>query len=524
MPPVARNVAKFPPSPPGPIIDVSVTSGTRHYTLLNTNEPPEDSELTFIRSVVSETSMRLAGLDDEISNLREKLEQLEDQRATLSSYRTQNMAIVSPLRRMPLEVLADIFSWTLPSLHDACSFGGPDVAQSPWLLTQISSRWRALALSTPSLWTRVVIDYTCASAPVMAVVEAQIHLAKKLNIHFYGHPKTESGPQLQMFELLTKHSLRWEELCIGITSEMVPLLTAFRDRIPSLKRFWVQWEDSHTAVQSLDCFQTAPSLVDFGINHEEHHFVPITVPVQQLTRYQLTGSWRRHLTILKLAQNLVEAHIEIDFNDEELEPPKAGLINLPHLRRLFVSHSEVLDNLELHGLEGLALWVHEEQADDIVHHFESFFSHSECPLRRLCLRGSDAHATAQILGKIPSVAELALAVNETHSQGDFDLFMSTLSSSEIAPQLHSLFFASEAGSIIDDYTAYLKMLRTRWEADGSALKNAALLAVAEGSGPDLDTLGGLHALRLEGLDLLILEGSAASKEMFNWLYSSSWIL
>ncbi|KAF7366672.1 F-box domain-containing protein [Mycena sanguinolenta] len=175
-------------SSPGPIIDVSITPETRHYTLLNTNEPPDDSELTFIHSVVSETSARLTRLDDEISKLQEKLKQLEDERATLLSYRTRNKAILSPLRRMPPEVLSEIFSWTLLPTIDALGIGF-HMAQSPWLLTRISSRWRAVCLSTTSLWSRIVIDYGLSDPPKnysLALVETQIHRARSLHIHFYG--------------------------------------------------------------------------------------------------------------------------------------------------------------------------------------------------------------------------------------------------------------------------------------------------------------------------------------------------
>ncbi|KAJ7302969.1 hypothetical protein DFH08DRAFT_986798, partial [Mycena albidolilacea] len=104
----------IPPTPVVKALDISATPGTRHYALLNTNEPPNDSEFAFIHSVISDADARLACLDDEISTLEEKLQQLEEEHASLSSYRTRNKAILSPLRRMPPEVLGEIFSLTLP--------------------------------------------------------------------------------------------------------------------------------------------------------------------------------------------------------------------------------------------------------------------------------------------------------------------------------------------------------------------------------------------------------------------------
>ncbi|KAJ6580778.1 hypothetical protein B0H19DRAFT_899166, partial [Mycena capillaripes] len=119
---------------------------------MNTNEPPESSEIALVLSAISMTDAPLACLDSEISKLQEKLKQLEDERTLLSSYRTRNTAILSALRRLPAEVLEEIFSWTLPPANHTLDFSGFDMGVSPWILTRISSHWRAVALSTSSLW------------------------------------------------------------------------------------------------------------------------------------------------------------------------------------------------------------------------------------------------------------------------------------------------------------------------------------------------------------------------------------
>ncbi|KAF8211009.1 hypothetical protein K438DRAFT_1710460, partial [Mycena galopus ATCC 62051] len=128
--------------------------GTRHHTLLTTNEPPEGSELpvVFIHSAISKTDGRLARLNQEIPKLQERLRRLEDERASLTSYRARNKAVLSPLRRIPPELLGEIFSWTLPFIGNALSVDTFNILRSPWVLTHISRRWRAVCLSIPSLW------------------------------------------------------------------------------------------------------------------------------------------------------------------------------------------------------------------------------------------------------------------------------------------------------------------------------------------------------------------------------------
>jgi hypothetical protein len=124
--------------------DPSVASGARHNALLNSNEPPDESELTFAWSVTSKTEASLTRLDEEITNLRDNLKHLGEERAALFSYQARNTAILSPLRRMPPELLCKIFLWTLPSFREAIGMGGFDMGQTPWLLTQVSSRWREM--------------------------------------------------------------------------------------------------------------------------------------------------------------------------------------------------------------------------------------------------------------------------------------------------------------------------------------------------------------------------------------------
>ncbi|KAJ7210216.1 hypothetical protein B0H12DRAFT_958752, partial [Mycena haematopus] len=111
---------------------------------LNSNEVPLDSEIPTIRSGISKIDASLACIHDEIVQLQSRLKQLEAERERLASYRAQSCAILSPLRRMPPEILGEIFLWTIPAL--------PDQRYSPWFLTHICCRWREIAVSSPLLW------------------------------------------------------------------------------------------------------------------------------------------------------------------------------------------------------------------------------------------------------------------------------------------------------------------------------------------------------------------------------------
>lgn len=519
-------------SPPEEALDLAAPSGTRHCTLLNSSEPPDHSDLPLIHSVISKTDARLACLDDEIAKLRETLEQLEKDRMSLWNYRTRNTAILSPLRRMPTELLGEIFLRSLPSLHDQWKRNRLDIANSPWVLTRISRRWRAVSLSIPSLWSRVAISYSedhdPSSAYPFSLVEAQIQRSQTpLKIHFYGCETVDSFPQIRTFKLLSQHSARWEELSVGMTSEMVPMLAALRGRLHSLKRSWLNWigPESQTGVQTMDSFETAPSLVEFGVFHE-FRFIPTSFPIHQLTRYQLDGPWETHREILKLALNLVEARIEIEFQpDPWPDYSHETSIDLLHLRRLALTHLEFLNHLRVPTLEELALELKPDNSPDIIPLLRSFLDRSSCHPRRISLSGGlTAHTTIDVLHNFSSITELAIVADQPNVNHEVNMLLSNLTVWEskpitVAPQLRSIFFGCADENHID-YSAYLAMVESRWKAENCALKRAALLSLS--SGPDPATLADLTALCREGLDILLLEGTEAADQMNSWFYTTTW--
>ncbi|KAJ7138214.1 hypothetical protein C8R44DRAFT_341786 [Mycena epipterygia] len=360
--------------------------GSQYHRLLNSNEVPLDSDSTLVRSVISKAVGRLADLDDAISELRGRMKELEEERALVSTHLAKNAAIISPLRRMPPEVLGEIFSWTLPSvgvLHQR-HFG---VAISPWVLTHVSSHWRAVSLSTPSLWSLIVVDFSHEPPYPLPMVKAHIQRAHLLKIHFYGGNESDSRPQIEIFRCLVEHSVRWQDFCVCLTPDLLPLLTGLRNRLTSLRRLWLEWTDreSQTGVDYIDCFERAPSLVDVAI-YNEYRYVPTLLPSHQLTQYDIDGPWEMHRGILQQTPNLVQARIYTDFDDEPWSDT-GEIIHLLRLQRLLVSHEEILNFLRVPVLQEIALKAYEEE--DLNHLLlDPFMLRSGCTLRHLQLMQS----------------------------------------------------------------------------------------------------------------------------------------
>ncbi|KAJ7138175.1 hypothetical protein C8R44DRAFT_728346 [Mycena epipterygia] len=310
-----------------------------------------------------------------------------------------------------------------------------------------------------------------------------------------------------------------------LCSHLFPLLTDLRERLPFLRRLTIWWSnlESQAGVESIDCFERAPSLVDATIFNNSRH-VPTLIPAHQLTRYDIDGPWEMHRAILTLASNLVQARIQIRFDDESW-PESGEIIHVLRLQRLFSSHGDVLTYLSAPVLQEIAFDVPEEGDPNYLFYLDPFVLRSGCILRRLSFSGSPTTDTAaEMLRKYPSIMELAI-VHTSHQS--FNECMSHLTiknpsgSTAMSPQLLEIYLGFYSDDSGIDYTLFLHMLQSRWKAKECALNSAALLTDS-GTGPDPATLHALDVLRRDGMDILVQQGTKASNAMDSWTYNPVW--
>jgi hypothetical protein len=442
----------------------------------------------------------------------------EKERASLLDYLAQNKAIISPLRRMPPEILCETFLLTLPSRVQEAAFAS--VHDSPWVLTQVCSRWRAIAISTPFLWSRVNIDYYkrakyhLPNYP-MAMIETQLQRATMLRIYFYGCTEFSVGPQLEMLRRLSEYSSCWTELNIGITEDMLPILVTLRNRLPALRKVWIQWEEDSARQRRMDCFQNAPSLRDITLFNDTPYAVRVLVPARQLTRYDADGPWDMHRAVLTSAQSLVEARIETNLFGVPADPGQ--IIELLHLERLFVSRTEVLGYLKTPALAKLALELGTAHA--VRPQLDPFVVRSSCTIRRLSLRFPHPHGVGQIreiLEKYTSITSVAILTPKPNTVISHLTIPKTAHDAGVGPQLSEI----EIGTpTFLDWAGFVGMLESRWKVKGCALQFAA---VGVDNSPSSAALTRLDALRKDGLDVSLLEKDDALEAMRAWVHIVAW--
>ncbi|KAJ6503762.1 hypothetical protein C8R45DRAFT_973667 [Mycena sanguinolenta] len=502
-------------------LNITITPRTmaRISDLLTTNEPPQEPELLVLRPVTQKTAARLASLDAEISHLKDQLRQLQEERAALGKYHAQNTTILSPLRRMPDEILEEIFFWSLSSSRLL------DVEDSPWALTHVSHRWRAIAISKSSLWSHIYLDFSIEMEYPWAMVRTQIQRARTLNISFYGSRDRDSHPQVDLLRLLLECSFVWEELRLQLTPALIPLLSAFRGRLPLLRKAFIRWDDpeGEADIDSLDFFTFSPSLADITV-YCQHHFVPTLLPMHyQLTRYDFEAPWATHYELLKSLPNLQEMRIMRRFDRGVPWPQAHEPIHLVHLRKMHVSHVQCLDYLGAPVLQSISFGSH--RSVDAHRHLEPFITRSSCVLHRLCIAGlPDTLCAEEILNQYSSITEFALRIvdikgNEKIERDVLTTFFTRFTvsnSTQILPHISKLDISCENAHAIP-YSLYLNMLHSRWSTPSCSLKAAELLFPNAIVDPDPESLAKMRTLCQAGMQISFLSGDFAEKRANQWL-------
>ncbi|KAF6749255.1 hypothetical protein DFP72DRAFT_1173632 [Ephemerocybe angulata] len=114
---------------------------------LNTNYAPTEPEIAQIRDYVKENRAALLDIDKAI-------ETLTRHRDSRKSIIDQHEALLSPIRRVPEDILSSIFSQVVNGAKEPAALSRSHPAV---FISHASRHWRRLALATPSLWNTIVI-------------------------------------------------------------------------------------------------------------------------------------------------------------------------------------------------------------------------------------------------------------------------------------------------------------------------------------------------------------------------------
>ncbi|KDR83118.1 hypothetical protein GALMADRAFT_88974 [Galerina marginata CBS 339.88] len=119
--------------------------------LLKTNESPSEGTLIEVKELLSKPLQELENKEAEIERLEQTLKNLQEERDVIQNSIKEYATILSPIRRLPSDIVHEIFYHCLPIHRNPIM----SITEAPLLLTRICQPWRSIALASHRIWSRV---------------------------------------------------------------------------------------------------------------------------------------------------------------------------------------------------------------------------------------------------------------------------------------------------------------------------------------------------------------------------------
>ena len=244
---------------------------------------PSDSDIAEIQLVISRVQTDLVLLRSEMDRMLLAYMQLSDRQRALQQCVEEHSVLLAPVRKLPPEVLAEIFRRCLPEPHIQKS---PDRRLTLLLLTQICRKWRDITLSTPDLWASLNMELNdsnmshCVS--VMTRWFSRAH-GYPLSLDILGIRIWSNWNLQRLAETIVPLCSRLQDLTLYITSMFFDILPQIQATFPMLRSLKLQVFNQNASSDSiwpLKLFKLSPNLHSVYL---DIHPSNVDLPWAQLT-------------------------------------------------------------------------------------------------------------------------------------------------------------------------------------------------------------------------------------------------
>lgn len=423
---------------PGPLVPHEPLTGFPYsdiFRLLISNQPPLERAAVVVRKLLSEAS-EIKGSPDS-PPVKPWTLSAEQQHWRRDSVLTPSLridaykSILSPVRRLPREMLCEIFLEALQQGPDSDLYFDltpvtldtrcdSDISISVWKLGCVSKMWREVVRGYSKLWSCISVDPSFARDPRSAsVMRTILSCAREhpLSISYTKCPSTE-----HLLALLITKCHRWEKAKLSFDDpEQFFELEGVKDKIPMLKALDLCVPTLPPSRRSMHGFSSAPHLysvslvVDMGDQVDVD--IDVLFPLEQLETY---------LEKYKLIRDDLDvlAAYELRFQTSLL-PQLSNLVTLNLTHNSFAEAPGNTRNLPIHILFPRLLVL-------IIHNTSVLWLLSTPSLEHLEMSGAETEELVAVLDLCRrsncTLRSLILLLDSGMSHGDsalFDLLLHT---------------------------------------------------------------------------------------------------
>ncbi|KIK53321.1 hypothetical protein GYMLUDRAFT_49340 [Collybiopsis luxurians FD-317 M1] len=484
---------------PIPPARVNINASELH-TKLRSQYGPSMLTAQEVDEIVKSCERDLEDYETEVVQLQSQILLLQQKRQHIKTYMTNARSLLSPVRRVPNEILGVIFEyacnqnliqefpWSLDDNPPPTELTSPAISFLPALsISSTCSRWHSIAKSS-NLWSNLRLEVTTKFPglldPTMNIIQMFLTRSAErlLDIHLTisGDPQNHISP---VFDLLLQHSVRWKVFKFqGWNSAVRPCMISkhleydpTRD-FPNLEIL----EIANVCPEELDVFRNAPKLRKL-----RHWFMmPAHLPLAQLTHITCYAAFGGLDDLFDFCPNVVSLELSSlqrspGHSFQSVTPKTSYRVTSLTLLDDCVKTDRTLDlallNLTLPALKELRVerklsWQgHNARWPKDI--FFSFLSRSSCKLTKLTISSigisdTDLIPALQLLSSLVS-----LEINDYEASPNISPITSRFirslefsgSNSTLIPKLRCLSL-DYSGYGFDDL-GFISMVSSRWLLD-----------------------------------------------------------
>ncbi|KAI3615362.1 hypothetical protein WG66_003680 [Moniliophthora roreri] len=433
--------------------------------VIRSNLIPSKTDIKHVAAIVEVEETELEQYESELARLRRIMDKLEAEKSALSERIERRKSWMSPIRKLPNEILDIIMSATCLSNRYTLSISPKTntLQAYPYNLSHVSSHWRSIVTSCPRMWTSFHVDVFGLRRDIQPLLQVYLKNSRDLPLRVRivdsGKWSADFGEDyanhlglngVSACSTLLSQSTRIQSLTMDVRGQIFSVLRPTSSSwdppfaFPLLRTFHNYTNLTHIAVGSTwfwNAILAAPMLNSLAAAFVSHAKV---YPFAQITSLVLMhiSSIRVLLRILVQCPNLKALEVRQDrmtvdpeiLNDTR---PPTTLSNLKHLT--VISRHEngpagfyplfkgitvpILNDLTIRSSK---IGIHDWRSGG----FLDMVQRSSCPMKNLTIElptvvpaqsasMNTNEAFVEIFSQCPMVARLRIIIHQHHlPEGD----------------------------------------------------------------------------------------------------------
>ncbi|KAK7043025.1 hypothetical protein VNI00_008763 [Paramarasmius palmivorus] len=287
-------------------------------TITSSDQPIVTELLSNIEKDLASLEKELEGRRQEMDKIRAAIVALENKRSGLKKKFARCRALLSPIHRMPPEILRTIFGFVCEGTYWLETSSSHPVV----IVSKICGRWRDIALGMASLWASICFQPSHWTGKfhrlerLMHLFLERSHTSPLKLILDFGDFDLHSD-FIPAMDALVHHSGRWRTVeFVGVKDEVIqhPVFHPIKGRLPILSSLKVSREphDIPAAMEfNCDLFGDCPALSSLELKPNSSLTVGCPLPWGQIRSLTLFDSYARPgLLFLTLVNNIEQLKLD----------------------------------------------------------------------------------------------------------------------------------------------------------------------------------------------------------------------